>query len=139
MKIAEHALINGYVIYISKRKGKLNGSYLKYVQKKGICPYELTDEEMKPIENLKEIMNSLEKGSLLQISAEGCIIRSMIGNIKTEGPYCEKEFFEVIEETAKSNYYESLIDLNLKLAVNQNNLDKNKELKKLYKGVDRYE
>ena len=136
------ALRNGYTIYISKRKGAhgLSGSFQKKDQA-GLHPYELPEKELRPLIHFANIVEKLEDGNLLQVHQDGFLIKGIIGPIKTEGPYCEKEYFEVVQEYSASDYHEMLVDLDFKLADQKTETASIAvQYTKLYKGVnERYE
>lgn len=142
MGTIEYVLRQNYIVYIRKRKGKetITGTYLKNFTD-GIHPYEIPTKELESIKHLPEIMELLDSGALLQIDMPDYLIRAIIGNEKTEGPYCETEYLEVIDEKKGYSFPGTLVDLDISLASNLNKRRKGevKEYKKLYKGVDKYE
>lgn len=142
MNIADVLLSSDYTIYIKKNKEKneLIGTKVKKI-KKGLLVDDLPKDAIIPINNLKEIIEKLEKGYLLQITKDGYAICSIIGMEKTEGPYCETKYLEVTNEEKGYSYYESLVNLNMNIEKEKVSI-KSKELKKskkLYKGVNKYE
>lgn len=147
MNLANRALRSNYTIFISKNKEQeeIIGSMIRYISGIGIEPYSFPKEYVEPIKKLTEVINLLDCGSLLQISSDGLHINSIIGNKKTEGPYCETKYLEVIEQAKGTTYYESLVNLNVAIAANDKNSknsikpDGLKEYKKLYEGVQEYE
>ena len=147
MNLVNRALRSNYTIFISKNKDQeeIKGSMIRYIPGVGVEPYSFPKESMEPIKELINIIDLLEDGSLLQISSDGLYINSIIGNEKTEGPYCETKYLEVIEAAKGTTYYESLVNLNVAIAANDKNSKNSikpsglKEYKKLYEGVQEYE
>lgn len=77
---------------------------------------------------------------MLQVSQSGYLVNGIIGQEKTEGPYCETTYLEVHGQQSSFDYHEMLVDLEVKLASSKRNKpDSVIQYTKLYKGVDRYE
>ena len=144
MNIADVLLSSNYTIYITKNKEKdeLVGTKLKKLQR-GLYADELPKDALIPIDKLNEIKAKLEEGCLLQITRDGYTIHSVIGMKKTEGPYCEKRYLEVSNESNGYSYYEALVNLDVEIQAEKKEVSiKSKDLKKykkLYEGVDKYE
>ena len=144
MNIADVLLSSNYTIYIRKNKDKdeLVGTKLKRLPR-GVFADELPKDALVSINNLKEIIEKLEEGNLLQVTRDGRAIYSVIGMTKTEGPYCEKKYLEVSSDAKGFSYYESLVNLNMNIQTEKEMVsiksDGLKEYKKLYEGVDKYE
>lgn len=136
-EFTENKLRQGYTFFISKNHDKpLKASYQICLQQ-GIIANELPKAELRILKNFPNIINSLSEGALLQVHALGGIYYATLGNKKTEGPYCEKEYLEVIDQVTGFSYYELLTYLDINLA--EKNMCNIKEYKKLYKGEKRYE
>lgn len=141
LEFSNQILKRGYTIYISKNKskGSLQGTYLKSFHD-GIHPHELPKAELQNIIHLPYIMEELDQNGILQVSQYGYLVNGIIGQIKTEGPYCETEYLEVHGQQESFDYSEMLVDLEVKLAASKRNKSDNvTQYTKLYKGVDRYE
>lgn len=96
-KFSEKVLREGYTIYISKRNDTIQGTYLQNLHD-GIHAFELPVEEIAPLTYFDTILSSIETGALLQVHQRGAQITSTLGLKKTEGPYCETEYLEVLGE-----------------------------------------
>lgn len=125
----------GFTLTFRKTKdNKFIGGYLRKIEE-GMYPKELCGDEVIYISNYSNILERVNNGNILQIykSLDGYC--SMIGNIHYEGPYAEKEYFDVISFGNSDTLIGSLNDLN-------NKLDNEKELvhKKIYHmyGSDKY-
>lgn len=141
LEFSNQILKRGYTIYISKNKIKssLQGTYLKSFYD-GIHPHELPQTELQNITYLPCIIEELDQGSMLQVSQSGYLVNGIIGQEKTEGPYCETTYLEVHGQQSSFDYHEMLVDLEVKLASSKRNKpDSVIQYTKLYKGVDRYE
>ena len=141
LEFSNQILKRGYTIYISKNKikGQLQGTYLKSFCD-GIHPYELPKQELQSIIHLPCIMEELDQNGILQVSQSGYLVAGIIGQQKTDGPYCEKEYLEVHGQKQSFDYHEMLVDLEVQLAASKRNKsDSVIQYTKLYKGVDRYE
>lgn len=141
LEFSEGVLKKGYTIFISKKSGQygLQGVCLKSSQS-GLSPYELPEKELTPLIHLPNIVEQLGQGALLQVRQNGFSINGTIGCRKTEGPYCETELLEVIEEEEGLNYHEMLVDLDMKLSCEKvQQANQSGQYTKLYKGADKYE
>lgn len=140
LEISDMILRQGYTIFISKKKeGNLQGSYLKYFAD-GLHPDVLQQSQLRPFIHLPNILEQLEKGSILQVNQSGYYVYGILGEEKTEGPYCESQYLEVIAQNSAFSYYEMLIDLDNQLAAAKElPAPKAGQYIKLYKGVERYE
>lgn len=135
-KFSEKVLRQGYTIYISKRNDIIQGTYLQSFQD-GIHAFELPVDEIAPLTYFDTLLSSIEAGALLQVRQSGPQITGTIGLKKTEGPYCETEYLEVLGEKRDFDYVDTLIGLDASLKeTNKGNVI---QYTKLYKGVDRYE
>ena len=111
----------GFTLTFRKTKdNKFIGGYLRKIEE-GMYPKELCGDEVIYISNYSNILERVNNGNILQIykSLDGYC--SMIGNIHYEGPYAEKEYFDVISFGNSDTLIGSLNDLN-------NKLDNEKEL-----------
>ena len=128
-------LNTGFTLTFRKTQdNKFVGGYLKKI-KEGMYLKELRGDEVIYISNYSNILEKVNNGNILQIYKlldKYCL---MIGNIHYEGPYAEKEYFDVISFGVSDTLMRSLNNLN-------NKLDKEKELvhKKIYHmyGSDKY-
>ena len=111
----------GFTLTFRKTKdNNFIGGYLRKIEE-GMYPKELCGDEVIYISNYSNILERVNNGNILQIykSLDGYC--SMIGNIHYEGPYAEKEYFDVISFGNSDTLIGSLNDLN-------NKLDNEKEL-----------
>lgn len=142
LELSNIVLKRGYTITISKQKGQdsLHGSYVKRFPN-GLHPYELPEEEIKPLHNFPNIVERLNDGAILQVSKPICLLQGIVGKEKTEGPYCETEYLEVHAQISTESYFELLYNLDMQLASmrTQDEPNDQKQYRKLYKGEDRYE
>ncbi len=85
-------------------------------------------------------MEELEQGGLLQVFQSGYTITGILGQQKTESPYCENKYLEVHGQKQSLDYHEMLVDLEVELASPKRNKSESViQYIKLYEGVDRYE
>ncbi len=132
-------LKNGYTITIGKTQNILRGSYIKRFSD-GLHAYELPSEDLESLHQFPSIIESLSQSQILQVSMPTYLMCGIIGEKKTEGPYCENEYLEVHEQQLACNYYELLSKLDKEISKSkQDGASVPKQYKKLYKGESRYE
>ena len=130
-------LQNGYTITISSRQNNLQGSYVKRYSD-GLHPYEISQEELIPLQNFPNLIQKLSEGYILQVTTPTLLLCGIIGKEETEGPYCENKCLEVCEQVYETNYYRLLSRLDAKLSLNES-FSVPIQYKKSYKGESRYE
>lgn len=136
MKNIEELLLNGYTIYISSQDDKVLGMGLRYIEKEGMTPVELNEQDMKTFtKEFSNISKQLKEGYLLQINKPYTYIANL-GKTETEEPYGEKQVLNVIEESSAGTLLEVLAGLEEKAT----NLNQEKIFKKMYRtyGSDKY-
>lgn len=141
LEISENILRQNYTIIINKKKNEnsIQGIYVNSFNKE-IKQHRLPESELKVIRLLPNIMEYLRIGALLQVQISGYSINAILGREEKQGLCSEGSNLEVIEQLDRENYHELLVDLDMKLATNieQHNREFVKKYRKLYKG-EKYE
>lgn len=136
-ELSNRFLHQGYTITISSKENKLQGSCIKKFSD-GIHPYELPSDELIIIQTFPNIIEQLSQGCILQITMPTLLLCAIIGEERTEGPYCENKYLDVKDRVYETNYYRVLSSLDTKLSL-CNDLSGPKQYKKIYEGESRYE
>ena len=135
--LSDRYLQQGYIVTISKKENKIQGSYIKKFSD-GLHPYELPPEELMTIQTFPNIDERLSQGCILQVSMPTLLLCGIIGEERTEGPYCENKCLDVKEQVYETNFYRILSSLDTKLSLHDD-FSIHKQYKKIYKGESEYE
>lgn len=108
----EAELRNGYTVILKNNGEKVYGTALKK-EKFGLITKSISDEELKFLEVLPNMKSRLEDGYSFRLYMD-LEFHIEMGMKKTEGPYCEGEYFEVSEETKSPYLLSSLVDMESK-------------------------
>lgn len=113
---------------------RIRGGYLKSTDR-GIVPCGLCGEEILFVSNYPNILEEITGNNILQVykSPDGYV--SMVGLPKTEGPYCEDNYLEVISSSINEALIDGLEELNRKLSFKEE--ISHQKVYKLY-GEDKY-
>lgn len=136
----ENRINQGFVVYISSRDGKLNGTGLKRLDNgDGLLPIFLDeDRDIEAVYNFSNICRMLDDGNMLQIYSRGNGIISSIGKLGYEGPYAETRCFDEVTSADGVDLVSSLkiLDNNVLLVFQ----GKNKKIKRKYRlyGEDKF-
>ena len=131
----EERLKAGFTLTLGlTRDERIRGGYLKSTDR-GIVPCGLCGEEILFVSNYPNILEEITGNNILQVykSPDGYV--SIIGLPKTEGPYCEDNYLEVISSSINEALIGGLESLDRKLSLKEE--IPHQKVYKLY-GEDKY-
>lgn len=131
----EERLKAGFTLTLGlTRDERIRGGYLKSTDR-GIVPCGLCGEEILFVSNYPNILEEIMGNTILQIykSPDGYV--SMLGCPKTEGPYCENNYLDMISYSISENFIDGLEELDRKLSFQEE--ISHQKVYKLY-GEDKY-
>jgi len=136
----ENIIDNGFTLYISKGNAGFIGIGLRKLENgMGIEPIEIKKEILNVLEQLPTITKKLENGNTLQMYRYGYAYFMQLGKTFKEGPYGEKDCFEVTSESTNFTLSDTLTDLE-EVSKQEENFS-GPSLRKKYRlyGSDKYE
>lgn len=131
----EERLKAGFTLTLGLTRDKrIRGGYLKSTDR-GIVPCGLCGEEILFVSNYPNILEKVTGDNILHIykSPDGYV--SMVGLPKTEGPYCENNYLDMISYSVSENFIDGLESLDKKLSLKEE--IPHQKVYKLY-GEDKY-
>ena len=113
---------------------RIRGGYLKSTDR-GIVPCGLCGEEILFVSNYPNILEEITGDNILQVYKSPYGYVSMLGCPKTEGPYCENNYLDMISYSISENFIDGLEELDRKLSFQEE--ISHQKVYKLY-GEDKY-
>lgn len=113
---------------------RIRGGYLKSTDR-GIVPCGLCGEELLFVSNYPNILEEITGDNILQVYKLPDGYVSMVGLPKTEGPYCENNYLDMISYSINKNLIGGLESLDRKLSLKEE--IPHQKVYKLY-GEDKY-
>ena len=131
----EERLKAGFTLTLGlTRDERIRGGYLKSTDR-GIVPCGLCGEEILFISNYPNILEEIMGNTILQVYKLPDGYVSMVGLPKTEGPYCENNYLDVLSYSINKNLIGGLESLDRKLSLKEE--IPHQKVYKLY-GEDKY-
>ena len=131
----EERLKAGFTLTFGLTKDKrMRGGYLKSTDR-GTVPCGLCGEEILFVSNYPNILEEITGDNILQVYKSPYGYVSMLGWPKTEGPYCENNYLDMISYSISENFIDGLEELDRKLSFQEE--ISHQKVYKLY-GEDKY-